>query len=288
MLLMVVSAAAFGVMPILARYAFASGTEPFTVLFLRFTSATLVMFGLCIALRVRFPRGKALLALIGLGAVLYVGQALCYFVAITLVPTSLVALVLYLYPGIVAAGEAALYKVRITPVKAIALALALCGAVLMIGVVRGGSLPGILLSIGAAVIYAVYILAGDRTMKSADPLAATTVVIASAAAVYAVIALVRGPVWPGTTAGWVAIGGLSLVSTVIAIGAFFAGLRIIGPTSSATISALEPAVAATLSFVLLGEHVTALKIVGAVLILAAVVLIARSGTKKAPGRARQR
>ena len=147
----------------------------------------------------------------------------------------------------------------------------------MIGVVRGGSLPGILLAIGGAVIYSVYILTGDKAMKNTDPLAGTTVVIASAAVVYCIIALLRGPVWPGTTAGWLSVAGLSLVSTVIAIGAFFAGLRIIGPTSTATISALEPAVAATLSFVLLGEHVTALKIVGAVLILAAVVIIARSG-----------
>jgi drug/metabolite transporter (DMT)-like permease len=282
---MIVSAAAFGVMPILARYAFDSGTEPFTVLCLRFASATLVMLALCAIFRTRFPRGRTLVALVVLGGVLYVGQALCYFVAITLAPTSLVALILYLYPGLVAAGEAIVYRRRITAVKAVALGLALCGAVLMIGFVRGGSVPGILLSVGAALIYSVYILIGDRVMKDADPLAATTVVIASTAVVYAVIMVIRGPVWPGTTTGWLSVAGLSLVSTVIAVGAFFAGLRVIGPTSTATISAMEPAVAVTLSFVLLGEQLTVLKVVGAALILAAVVLIARSGAKKAPGNA---
>jgi len=214
-----------------------------------------------------------------------VGQELCYFVAITLVPTSLVALILYLYPGIVATGESIMTRARMSPVKAVALGLALCGAVLMIGFVRGGSVTGILLSLGAALIYSAYILIGDRVMKNADPLAATTVVIASTAVVYVAIALLRGPVWPRTATGWIAIGGLSVVATVIAIGAFFAGLRVIGPTNAATISALEPAVAVTLSFALLGEQLTVLKVVGAALILAAVVLIARSGGMSASGNA---
>jgi drug/metabolite transporter (DMT)-like permease len=278
-LLMIVSATSFGVMPILARFAYASGTEPFTLLFLRFTAATPIMIALCAISGARIPRGKSLAALILLGAVLYVAQALCYFMALTIAPASLVALLLYLYPGLVAIGASVLSRERFTLTKAMALGLALLGAALMIGFVRGGSVAGILLGIGASVVYSVYILVGDSVMKKVDPLPATTIVIASTAVVYAAIALARGPVWPSTGAGWMAIGALSVVSTVIAIGTFFAGLERIGPTNASTISALEPAIAVVLAALLLGEAITPLKAAGAVLILAAVLLIARAGSR---------
>jgi drug/metabolite transporter (DMT)-like permease len=276
---MVASAASFGVMPIFARFAYASGIEPFTLLFLRFTAATPIMIVLCALSRARMPRGKPLVVLILLGAVLYVAQSLCYFMALTVAPASLVALLLYLYPGLVAIGASLLRRERFTRIKGIALGLALVGAALMIGFVRGGSIAGILLGIGASVIYSVYILVGDTVMKEVDPLPATTVVIASTAAVYALIALVRGPVWPSTGAGWLSVGALSIVSTVIAIGAFFAGLERVGPTNASTISALEPALAVALAAVFLGESITVVKATGAVLILVAVVLIARAGSR---------
>jgi drug/metabolite transporter (DMT)-like permease len=281
-LLIVLSATSFGVMPMLARFAYASGTEPFTLLFIRFTIATPVMIALCAISRARIPRGKSLVMLILLGGVLYVAQALCYFMALTVAPASLVALLLYLYPGLVAIGSSILFHERFTITKAVALGLAIVGAALMIGFARGGSPAGILLGIGASVIYSVYILVGNRVMKDVDPLPATTVVIASTAVVYAVIALARGPVWPATSAGWVSIAALSIVSTVVAIGTFFAGLERIGPTTASTISALEPAVAVALAALVLGERITVLKAAGAFLILAAVILIARAGHRDPP------
>lgn len=92
-------------MPIFARFAYTSGVSPVTLLFLRFAFAAPVMLGLVAYRRVRLPRGAALAALIGLGGVIYVAQALCYFTALTRAPASLVALILYLYPVLVALGQ---------------------------------------------------------------------------------------------------------------------------------------------------------------------------------------
>lgn len=261
-------------MPVFARFAYSSGVSPVTLLFLRFASAAPVMLALVAYRGVRLPRGAALAALIGLGGIIYVAQALCYFTALTRAPASLVALILYLYPVLVALGATVVFHERFTPARAIALVLALAGAALMIGFERGGTTAGIVLAIAAATIYAVYILAGTRVMRSVPSLAAAAVVVCSTAVVYGGMLVARGPVWPGTTAGWLSIAALSLVSTVAAIALFFAGLERVGPTSASILSTFEPAVAVTLAALLLGEAVTPARIAGGVLVLAAVMVTA--------------
>ncbi|HVP20004.1 MAG TPA: DMT family transporter [Spirochaetia bacterium] len=279
----VASAACYGAMPIFARYAYSSGVSPVTLLFLRFAFASPVMLALVALRRVRFPRGAALLALIGLGGVIYVLQALCYFTALTRAPASLVALILYLYPILVAIGAVIIYGERFTIASGIALVLALGGAAMMIGLEKGGSAAGIILAMAAAAIYAVYILTGTRVMRTVPSLAAAAVVICSTAVVYGGLAAVRGPAWPTNAAGWVSIAALALVSTVAAIALFFAGLERVGPTTASILSTLEPAVAVALAAILLGEALTLAKIAGGTLILGAVFVTARAGARrKAP------
>jgi drug/metabolite transporter (DMT)-like permease len=267
-------------MPIFARFAYSSGVSPVTLLFLRFAFAAPVMIALVALRRVRLPRGAALVALICLGAVIYVVQALCYFTALTRAPASLVALILYLYPVLVAVGATLVYGEQFTLARGAALALALGGAALIIGFERGGSAAGVGLAIAAAGIYAVYILAGTRVMRNVPPLAAATVVICSTAVVYGGIAAVRGPVWPATAGGWLSIAALALVSTVAAIAFFFAGLERVGPTSASILSTLEPAVAVTLAVLLLGEALTPAKLAGGLLILAAVLVTSRAAVRE--------
>lgn len=272
----VLSAACYGAMPIFARFAYASGVNPITLLFLRFAFAAPVMLALAALRGARMPAGRALIALAVLGGVIYVVQALCYFTALTQAPASLVALILYLYPMLVAVGATLVYHEPFTVSRGVALALALAGAALMIGLEKGGTPVGVALAVAAATIYAVYILAGTKVMRSVSPLAAAAVVICSTAVVYSGIALVQGPVWPGSGAGWLSIAALSIVSTVAAIALFFAGLERVGPTSASILSTFEPAVAVTLAALLLGEAITPAKIAGGALILAAVLLTARA------------
>ncbi|HYF63902.1 MAG TPA: EamA family transporter, partial [Herpetosiphonaceae bacterium] len=239
---MIVSAVAFGGLAVFARLAYDSGAAPITVLFLRFSLAALMMAGLMRARRLAMPRGRTLLGLIGMGAIGYVGQSLSFFTALTMASAGLVALLLYLYPMLVTIFSVVLFKERLTRVKAAALAAAVAGTALTIGPVGGGRPLGIALGVLAAVIYATYILVGSRVTPAAGPIPASTVIIASAAAVYGALMAAQGPVFPKTTLGWLAVGGVALVSTVIAIVFFFIGLERIGPTAASTISALEPLV----------------------------------------------
>ncbi len=274
--LIIISAASFGVMPIFARLAYNAGAEPITVLFLRFTIAAVVMNLIMVLRRTAYPRGLVLLELILLGAIAYVGESLAYFLALEMASAGLVALLLYIYPALVTVLSAIFLKEHLTRMKIVALFLALSGTALTLRISGGGSLMGILLGIAAAVDYAIYIILGSRIVRRSSPMASTTVIITSTAGVYVGIVAIHGVTYPTTPTGWIAIIAIALISTVLAFVTFFAGLKRIGPTSASTLSTFEPIVAVVLAAIVLGETISPIQILGGILILAAVVLLATS------------
>jgi drug/metabolite transporter (DMT)-like permease len=169
-------------------------------------------------------------------------------------------------------------------VKQGALAIALLGTVLTVAPAVGGSpataAPGIAAGIGfaiaAAVFYSLYIVAGAWLGRRVTALSMSTIVIASAALIFVAAAWIRGPAWPRSAAGWLAVLAIALVSTVAAITLYFAGLARLGPTRAATLSTLEPAVTVTLAALVLGEAIAPVQLAGGALILAAVALLARA------------
>ncbi len=277
--LILISAASFGAMPIFARFAYASGVDTITLLFVRFTMATALLAAVMATRRIPPPRGKALLSLVAMGAVGYVGQAMCYFTALTLASAGLVALLLYLYPALVAAMSAVVLKERLPARTLAALAMALAGAAMTVGFGGGGTVAGAAFAIGAAVIYSVYIIAGTGLMRVVSPLPASAVIMASAGVVYGALVAARGPRWPASVGGFVAISAVAVV-TVVATVTFFAGLERVGPTNASLLSTFEPVVSVGLAALVLGERLAPLSLAGGALILAAAMLVAHAELKR--------
>lgn len=275
--LVALSGAAFGAMAIFAKLAYADGADPLTVLGLRFALASVSMLAIMRARGDRLPRGRTLLALIALGGIGYVSQSLAYFTALTMASAALVALLLDVYPAMVAVAAALLFGDRITPVKAVALVVALAGTALTIGDVGGGRPLGIVLGLVAAVAYATYILLSSRLVPRAGAIPAASVVMLAAAGVLGVVMFLSGPSFPRSATGWAAIAGLALISTVVAIVAFFAGLERIRPAEASTISTVEPVVTVALAALVLHESLSTVQLIGGTLIVSAVVVLARAG-----------
>jgi len=278
--LVAVSAAAFGSLAIFARYAYADGMDTFTILFLRFALAALLMLILLIARGEHLPRGATLLRLIGMGSLGYVGQAFCYFTALRYASAGLVSLLLYLYPVFVAVLSAIVWRERMTAGKGLVLLLALVGTALTAGP-AGGQTPGVLLAVAAAAIYSVYIIVGAQVMKSVTAVQSSVVIFGSAAAVFGALMAVNGPHPPMTVSGWAAIAAIVLIATIVAVVAFLAGLERIGPTNAAMFSTLEPVVTVSLAVLLLGETLKPLTLLGGGLILAAVLLLTGGELRRA-------
>jgi drug/metabolite transporter (DMT)-like permease len=268
------SALCFGSMPFFARRAYAAGVDLPTLLMLRFSLAAACMWALFAGRRLSLPRGRGLALLLVMGAVGYAGQAFCYFSAITMASVGLVSLLLYLYPALVALLARIVFRHPLSGAQVAAVAIALAGSALTIGRAGDGQPLGIGLSLLAAVIYSCYILAGSRIPAGITPIAVTAVITSAAAAVFAVAAVMKGPRLPATPEGWLAVLAVAVVSTV-AILFFFEGLERVGPVRASVYSTVEPVFTVSLAALLLGEPFTVTRVGGGLLIVAAVLLLAR-------------
>ncbi len=273
----ILSAIGFGALGIFGKVAFAAGASTVTVLFLRFLVAGALMAVLMTVMRLPWPRGRHLWILAGMGAIGYVGQAFCYFSALHHATAGLTALLLYLYPSLVTLASAALGRQRLTLMKAILVAASLFGILLTVSDGLAGTPAGIAFGAGAAVIYTAYILVGERVTPRTGAIAAGAVVMLSTAAVFGVATAVEGACWPVGVTGWLAVAAIALVATVIPIVGFFAGIQRLGATDAATLSTLEPVVTLVLAYLLLGETLGAVQMLGAGLVIAAVVALSRAG-----------
>ncbi len=277
-LLIALSAASFGTLAIFGKYAYADGMDTFTVLFLRFGISALTMILILFLRREVFPRGKILAQLIGMGALGYVGQSFLYMTAIKYASSGLVALLLYLYPMFVFILSVLILKEKASAVKVVALILALVGAALTVDP-NGGRLIGALMAVAAALIYSVYIIVGANVMKHVSAVQSSAIIFASAGAVFGMLTFANGAHFPASHSGWFAMLGVIVVSTIIPVVAFLAGLEIIGPTNAAMLSTLEPVVTVLLAAWLFGERLMPIVMVGGGLILVAVILLTRSELK---------
>ncbi len=276
------SAACFGTLGILGRYAYADGMDASTTLFLRFTIAAAIMAVLLVVRKEPLPRGPILLRLVAMGALGYTFQGLCYLMAVKYASPGLVALLLYLYPVLVAGLSVFFFKEPLGKVKLGALALALAGTALTVNP-QGGQVLGALYAIGAAVIYSLYIITGTHVVQEVSAFQSSTVIFASAAASVGVITLINGPHLPASSTGWLAVLGIVIVSTIVPVVAFLGSLQRIGPINSSMLSTLEPVVTVLLSAWILGEGLSLLSLAGGVLILAATLLVTSSELKKSQG-----
>lgn len=276
----VISAAGFGAMAIFAKIAYREEVSLTSMLFLRFAIAGLLLAAWGIRQGMRWPRGKDLLWVAAMGAVGYVGQAYCYFAALKHASAGLVGLLLYLYPALVTIMSALLYRRRIGAARGWAIAAALAGTALTVGGDLQSQPLGILLGIGAALIYSIYILAGEGVMPRVGALPAATVVMLAAALVYGGAATAEGLALPRSIEAWLAVLAIAIFSTLLAILGFFKGLEKLGASDASTLSTLEPLVTIGLALLVLGETITGLQLGGGALILAAVIYLVRHGTKE--------
>jgi len=272
--LVAVSAAAFGTLAIFARFAYADGVDALTILFLRFGLAAVLMLALLFVRRERLPRGSVLLRLVGMGALGYVGQTFCYLTALKYASAGLVALLIYLYPIFVAILATLLLHEPITRAKGLALGLALVGLALTVGPLQG-QIKGVLFAVVGSVIYSIYIIVGVDVMRHVSAVQSSAVIFAGAAMSAGILMMVNGPHLPATSAGWTAMALIVVVATLIPVAAFLAGLKRVGPTNAAMLSTLEPVVTVLLAYWWLHEALSPVALVGGALILTAVLVVTR-------------
>ncbi|MFE3454147.1 DMT family transporter [Nonomuraea sp. NPDC059194] len=267
-----ISAAGFGLSPIFAKEAYQSGVSVTEMLTGRFVIAAVVLWAVCAWRRPALPVRKVLFTAVGLGGVGYAVQALCYFGAVARIDASLAALLLYTFPALVTALAVALRREPLDRRKLAALGCSAVGLVLLLGlggVSEGGSV-GVLLALGAAVAYAIYLTVADGLPADLDVYLLSAIVCTAAAIT---LGFAGGFQLPGTAEGWLWTGLLGLVSTVLAMATLFVGVRLLGAPTAAILSCAEPVVTLVSTSVVYGESLTPGQLAGGVAVLAAVLVL---------------
>ena len=184
-------------------------------------------------------------------------------------------MLLYVYPALVVVLSSIVLRHRPGRVAVGCVVLATVGTALTIGPVAGGQALGVALGLGAAASYAVYIVLSSTATKGVGPLATSAVVMGACGLVYDALAVgTRAPL-PSSAGAWLALGGVTLLGTVVAVAAFFAALALLGPSDTAVLSTMEPVVSVGVAAVALGESLSPVQLAGGVLVIGAVVVLAR-------------
>jgi drug/metabolite transporter (DMT)-like permease len=289
------SGAAFGAMAVFGKLAYGDGATVGTLLAVRFVLAAALFWALVLAggaaRELRALAGRDIGVGLAMGGCGYALQAGCYFAALERIDASLLSLLLYTFPAIVAAAAVALGRDRMDSRRLAALGLAFGGLAMVVAGAGAGALDplGAALGLGAAVVYSTYILVSDGIVARMQPRVLSALVCTGAAASLTVGSALLGELRPGelTPAGWGWLACLAVVSTVASISLFFAGLRRVGPTTASILATVEPLVTVLLAFLVFGETLGVVQVVGGGLVLAAV-LVLQAVTARGVGSQREK
>jgi drug/metabolite transporter (DMT)-like permease len=266
------AAACYAVANTSASVAYQGGSDPMTVAATRFLVPTVALFlwlrlsGAPLAL----PRRDAMLGvLLGFVTALYTFAVLRAF---SILPFALAVLIFYLFPLIAAVIATTLGWEKFNWKIAGAIALALIGLALALGV-HGGNLDalGIALSLLAALGLAVVIVVSSRLFGGGDARPLTLYMAAAACLLLLILCVVSGDfALPQTSAGWIGFVASSVFYGFAMI-AFFIAVSMIGPVRASLLSYADAVISAALGVVVLGQTLTMVQVGGIALVVIALV-----------------
>jgi drug/metabolite transporter (DMT)-like permease len=275
LLLVAFSGLCFGMLPIFNRQAAALGLGLPTFLAVRFLVAAAALWAWLLLRRVPLAlSGTQMAGFVGMGA-LYVVESGLYFASSRRIPVALTALLLYLYPALVALWEWLAGRHRLEGRDLTALSASLLGTALAVGSPGRGLDPlGLAMGLGTAFGYTAYVLLGARLQKGVPALLASAWIMGSAGLIYLGLALASHQWQPALALrAWRPLLGLAVVGTLLPIPMLLAGMARIGAARASVVSTLEPLAACLFGLLFLQELLRPWQWLGAALILGAVMLL---------------
>ena len=280
-ILIIIAACFWGSMGIFVRHLEAYGFTAIQIVSIRLTLAALIFSILQIFIdRAGFKialRDIPLFLGLGLGSILFF--TICYFSAITIMPLSTAAILLYTSPIWIMLMAALFFHEKLNTRKLIALALAFAGCVLVSGISGDGiTAVGLLIGLGSGLGYGLYSILGTVALRRYSPYTVTTWTFIFAACGSWCVCRPGDMILKFAEAerlpmllGFCVL--TALVTAVIPFLTYTLGLRTVEASKAGIIATLEPVVATIIGIVCFGEGLTILSAVGILLVLAAVVVL---------------
>lgn len=274
LVLSLLSAFCYGILPVLGKLGYAAGLDIHTMLLCRYGFAALFL-GAYIAVtgphrfRIAVP---SLITAVLLGGILDPFQSWCFFGAVERIPGSTATLVVYGYPVVVALLSWIAFGQRIRRSLVASLLLVSLGIVLVFSnaFLQRVDPLGLLLAFGCLVVFSFYLILVQRFLAGCDPFSLTFWVLTSATCTLAVGTPLDG-IFSLNTHGLVLSMLLGLIPTALAVTFLYLAVARIGSAYVSAFSTLEPVVAVFASWAVLGESLDFLKLVGTALIIIGII-----------------
>jgi drug/metabolite transporter (DMT)-like permease len=264
------------------------GLQPLAYSTLRYGLAALIFIALTLVAErtLRIGRSQLPIALVAAGTLALNQFAFVY--ALKTTSASVIALILAATPMFAALIGLALGTERLSGRFWLGATVSFAGVALVAlgsGKQISGDLGGVLLGIFTAATWAAYSIAVTPLMRSYSPSRISAVVLSAS---WLPIAIVG---WPQTSSQdwslgweiWALFAFATLGPLVVTNVLWFRSLDKIGPARATLATNLQPFVAAVFAVVLLSETLTAVQIVGGLLIAAGILVARRRGAPAAPG-----
>jgi drug/metabolite transporter, DME family len=212
------------------------------------------------------------LGLVGIGAFY-----LLYFFTVRESTVGTAAILLYSSPAFVALLAGIFLKETLGPLRLLALALTFGGIFLVVGGYEPGalevSLPVLATGLLSGLTYGLYSIFGKPLVGHLEPAIILTYALGFGSVLLVLAALPTFHTLVGlSSSSYALLVMLAVVHTALAFGLYTVGLKKLDAGQAAIVATVEPVVAGAIGVVLLGEELTALKVIGALMVLAGAAL----------------
>ena len=275
----IITGISYGLNPLFGMPLMRQGAEVESILFFRYGIAVLILGAVLLCDRQRFKitwRQAGILLVLGL---LYTASSVTLFEAYKYIPSGLATTLVFLYPVLVAL---IMVFLRVIPSWQVWLAIVatFVGVIIMTqsGDTHHINPLGVVLSIGSALVYALFIVIINRSRAiSAIP---SSLLTFYTLCVGAVVFLTRiGMSGTDMLAGittkldWLNLVGLALLPTIVSTATLAVATRNIGATKASVLGVFEPITAILVGTLVFGEALTDNIIVGITIAMLAVTFM---------------
>lgn len=281
----IVAATLLSATSVSAVVSYGGGANPFAVMVVRFVGAVVVLYGLLrlTGAPVRLPtRARNIAFAVGIAQA---AQSWFLYTALDHIPVGLAMIIFYIFPLLVGALASAIGQESMTRSLVAGLVIAFVGLAFIFNVSGDGlNLAGAGAAIGAAVSWTLVVVFGTRLAGGGDSRPVTLhIQISALICVILSLVLVGELNLPATSAGWT---GYLLIPVLYGLGvtSFFVATSMIGSVRTSLVMNYEAVSAAMLGYLVLGQTLAPLQLVGGAIVIAAV-FAARSGPTRETGPA---
>jgi drug/metabolite transporter (DMT)-like permease len=279
----------WGVSSVVAKSLFIIGLPPAELVLIRLTLATLALAIILFF----FDRKRMIISLkdlpyfLILGFVGVAGMQFTYYYTISKIHVGPAILLQYIQPVWVSLYAFLFQKEPLSKAKIAALLLAVMGCYFVVGGYQTDLLRlnkiGIVSGVLASLFFTFYALFGEKGLKKYDSWTLILYGFGFGAVLYWILFSPMKIITVGHSLKmWMAFIYIAIFSTLIPFGLYFKGIEYMRATRTSIIATWEPVVASITAYIVLGEVLFPLQVLGGIGVIAAIVLLQVAKEKVAP------